>query len=201
MHYFSELIQQSLNRSREASLSVLGISDQALRAHLNEQFSDELGADGSFLAPPVFEHTFGWQEAPETLGDLLSPTMLANLEHAHAYRFLPASHPYTHQVQAWKTLLSEPPMSAVITSGTGSGKTECFMVPILEDLIREQAERNASMPGRAGLGTRCASASTTARRRRAMRRFATCNATIRKNSGLIRYCRARRCVARLRRSC
>jgi len=147
MHYFSELIQQSLNRSREASLSVLGISNQALRAHLNEQFSDELGAEGSFLAPPVFEHTFGWKEAPETLSDLLSPTMLANLEHAHAYRFLSASHPYTHQVQAWKTLLSEPPMSAVITSGTGSGKTECFMVPILEDLIREQAERNASLVG------------------------------------------------------
>lgn len=147
MQYFSELIQQSLNRSRESTLSVLGISNPALRAHLNEQFSDELGAQGSFLAPPVFEHTFGWKEATETLRDLLSPTMLANLEHSHAYRFSPTAHPYTHQVQAWKTLQSEPPTSAVITSGTGSGKTECFMVPILEDLIREQAQLDAPLVG------------------------------------------------------
>jgi hypothetical protein len=150
MQFFTELIQQSLDRSREASLSVLGISNPALREQLSEQLSDELGASGSFLAPPVFEHTFGWQEAPETLGELtplLSPAMLLNLEKAHAYRFSPTSHPYTHQLQAWRTLLSEPPTSTVITSGTGSGKTECFMVPILEDLIREQAQLGTPLVG------------------------------------------------------
>ncbi|MGT2430953.1 DEAD/DEAH box helicase [Cupriavidus basilensis] len=43
-----------------------------------------------------------------------------------------------HQLQAWETLLGPTPKSAVITSGTGSGKTECFMVPILDDLVRER---------------------------------------------------------------
>nr|WP_234932905.1 DEAD/DEAH box helicase [Aeromonas caviae] len=27
----------------------------------------------------------------------------------------------------------------LVSSGTGSGKTECFMVPVLEDLIRQQS--------------------------------------------------------------
>jgi len=150
MQFFTELIQQSLDRSREASLSVLGINNPALREHLTEQLSDELGAPGSFLAPPVFEHTFGWEQAPEKLGELtplLSPAMLSNLEKAHAYSFAPSSHPYTHQLEAWRTLLSEPPTSTVITSGTGSGKTECFMVPILEDLIHEQAQLGAPLVG------------------------------------------------------
>lgn len=48
--------------------------------------------------------------------------------------------PYEHQYQAWKTLLQEKnaegkPMSVVVTTGTGSGKTECFMMPLVRDLI------------------------------------------------------------------
>lgn len=42
--------------------------------------------------------------------------------------------PYEHQYQCWKTLLKEKTpdgknMSIVVTTGTGSGKTECFMLP------------------------------------------------------------------------
>ena len=70
MNSFKELIAQSLRRTREATLGVLGVTDPGLRAHLAEQMPDQLGADGCFLASPVFEHTFGWKEAPETLGDL-----------------------------------------------------------------------------------------------------------------------------------
>ena len=48
--------------------------------------------------------------------------------------------PYEHQYQCWKTLLREQspdgkPMSIVVTTGTGSGKTECFMLPLVQDLI------------------------------------------------------------------
>lgn len=151
MHYFRELIEQSLGRTREATLSVLGISNGDLRAHLGEQMSNELGAEGCFLAPPVFEHTFGWQLSDETLADLdgtlLSSTLLTTLQNAHAYRFSSTAHPYTHQLDAWQTLLSDKPKSTVITSGTGSGKTECFMVPILEDLIREREKTNQPLVG------------------------------------------------------
>ncbi|WP_087723517.1 DEAD/DEAH box helicase [Pandoraea sp. PE-S2T-3] len=144
MKYFTTLVEQSLNRTREATLSILGVNDEALRRHLGEQMNDELGSEGCFLAPPVFEHTFGWQESEEaTFGDLsgrlLSKTLVDTLQSAPPpYRFAAASHPYVHQLTAWETLLGPTPKSAVITSGTGSGKTECFMIPILDDLVRER---------------------------------------------------------------
>ncbi len=48
--------------------------------------------------------------------------------------------PYEHQYQCWKTLLKDKTpdgknMSIVVTTGTGSGKTECFMLPLVQDLI------------------------------------------------------------------
>lgn len=152
MRFFRNLIEQSLERTREATLGVLGINHPGLRRHLSESMVNTLGAEGCFLAPPVFEHTFGWREAELRLQDLpseglLSPSLLDTLASAPAYRFPKTAHPYVHQLQAWRTLLDETPRSAVITTGTGSGKTECFMVPILEDLIREHERSEAALVG------------------------------------------------------
>lgn len=148
---YRELIDQSLSRAREATLGVLGINHPGLRRHLTTQMSNELGAEGCFLAPPVFEQTFGWQEAEETLaalsGSLLSPRVVETLANAPAYQFSSDIRPYTHQLQAWKVLAEKQPKSVVITSGTGSGKTECFMVPILQDLLAEREVNNAPLVG------------------------------------------------------
>ena len=47
-------------------------------------------------------------------------------------------YPYQHQFESWQTLLKEQydgkPMSICVTTGTGSGKTECFMMPLVYDL-------------------------------------------------------------------
>lgn len=52
--------------------------------------------------------------------------------------------PYEHQYQCWKHLLEEKvdgkPKSICVTTGTGSGKTECFMLPLVYDLDRQQRE-------------------------------------------------------------
>ena len=45
--------------------------------------------------------------------------------------------PYTHQLHAWDLLGVNEPRSTVVTSGTGSGKTECFLVPLLNDLATQ----------------------------------------------------------------
>lgn len=152
MRFFRDLIEQSLERSREATLGVLGINHPGLRQHLSQSMVNELGADGCFLAPPVFEHTFGWKESELRLQDLqaerlLSPSLLNTLESAPTYQFPRAAHPYVHQLEAWRILLGEKPRSTVITTGTGSGKTECFMVPILEDLIREHERVESALVG------------------------------------------------------
>lgn len=45
--------------------------------------------------------------------------------------------PYKHQFESWKTLLDDNWKSIVVTSGTGSGKTECFMVPLIHALTKD----------------------------------------------------------------
>lgn len=47
--------------------------------------------------------------------------------------------PYEHQYKCWDVLLNQhtadnKPKSIVVTTGTGSGKTECFMMPLVHDL-------------------------------------------------------------------
>lgn len=47
--------------------------------------------------------------------------------------------PFKHQYNSWYSLL-EQNKSIVVTSGTGSGKTECFMVPLIHDLTKDQQD-------------------------------------------------------------
>ena len=44
--------------------------------------------------------------------------------------------PYKHQVEAWKSLTASDCRSMVVTTGTGSGKTECFMIPLVNELLQ-----------------------------------------------------------------
>ena len=56
--------------------------------------------------------------------------------------------PYEHQYQCWNTVLKARTddgkyKSFVVTTGTGSGKTECFMLPLVHDL-RNQPQREVT---------------------------------------------------------
>lgn len=51
---------------------------------------------------------------------------------------------YAHQINAFERIANG--HSIVVTTGTGSGKTECFMFPIINELIKEIKEGN-SEPG------------------------------------------------------
>ncbi len=63
------------------------------------------------------------------------------------YRFGQDWRPHKHQLEAWRLLSAETPQSVVVTSGTGSGKTECFMVPILDALVREHEAQKTKLVG------------------------------------------------------
>lgn len=70
-------------------------------------------------------HSVSSEEAKALVGGLWKATKYA---------------PYEHQYQCWKTLLKGKtadglPMSVCVTTGTGSGKTECFMMPLVKDLV------------------------------------------------------------------
>ncbi|MBJ6127394.1 DEAD/DEAH box helicase [Microvirga splendida] len=142
-----DFLRQICQGSASAVLSQSGLRNPALLRRLQDLLSADPGLPNSFLADPVLEGAFGWTEAHETMAQLeglLDPALIDALdlqnpidpERNERYRFGRDWHPYAHQVEAWRTLLAPQPKSVLVSSGTGSGKTECFLIPILEDLLR-----------------------------------------------------------------
>lgn len=142
---FSSLTDEFRTRLARALLSSWGPVSDTLRTHLLQKLSGELGADGSLLAQPVFEAMFPWVEAEPTMrelaGNLLDPRLVDAMNGAETQPFPDTFHPYSHQLEAWKALKEEPPRSVVVSCGTGSGKTEAFAVPVLNDLIGEASDK------------------------------------------------------------
>jgi DEAD/DEAH box helicase domain-containing protein len=154
--YFSALLPELSTRAARSTIGVLGFSNAPLRKHLLDVFSRGYGQPGCFLGDPVFEATFGWKLADETMGELsgklLHPEVVRSMDKpwgtsSKDYEFLKSSRPYKHQIASWRALLGPGYQSVVITSGTGSGKTECFMVPILSSIA--QAKKN--IPNQTGV--------------------------------------------------
>ena len=145
-------------RAGRAVLALLGLRSPALRADLRRRFERQPGADGSFLSDPVIEGAFSYEAVEERMrdlpGDILTPELVRALDapgKGFAEQRFPADRrPYRHQVAAWHSAKDPDRRGYVVSSGTGSGKTETFLFPILDDLIRE-----SSVPGRRQLlGTR-----------------------------------------------
>lgn len=134
--FLPSLKEKALN---EAVGSVF-FKNQALNRWLRETLGGTEGKDLSqrLLGDPVFEATFAWKSSSKTfrkLGEegLFSREALAAFGDKYA-----TVHPYRHQLEAFSLLLErERHNSVILSSGTGSGKTECFMMPLIEDLARE----------------------------------------------------------------
>lgn len=154
--YFADLFPLLQDRSRQSALGVLGLGSNSLRHQLDTIFSSPLGETGSLIGDPAFEAVFGWTEGPDSMSDLSATLLDQKLVENMAsppknlkedYEFPLNRHPYTHQLMAWKTLCDESPRSAIVASGTGSGKTECFMVPILHRLSKQSQQLRSKLIG------------------------------------------------------
>ena len=149
----SNLIEDLSTRSGRAILSQLGLRSPALREYLAKLYARKPGEPGSLLADPVLEAAFGWRETEDDMQALARSGLLRDelvsamddppREYRKEYRFPRNRKPFKHQLECWRHLLDDVPRSVLVTSGTGSGKTECFLVPILEDLARERARGHA----------------------------------------------------------
>jgi hypothetical protein len=127
-------------RAANAVVNHASLRSTAANAALLRRLGGDPGAAGAMLGDPVFEGSRVWKPAQETLvdlaGDVLSQELVAALGCEGENRIRA---PYVHQLAAWKAARAG--KSYMVTSGTGSGKTECFMVPMLDDLVRESAEK------------------------------------------------------------
>jgi len=139
-------LAQSLNsRGARAVLALLALRSPILREYLRNRFEQPPGTDGSFLSDPVIEAAFGYETTAEVMrdlaGTLLAESLIKALDNPgkrfEEQRFPKDRHPYLHQVSAWRCAKDPAKRGYVVSSGTGSGKTECFLIPILDDLVRE----------------------------------------------------------------
>ena len=140
MNYFS-----FYNKAK--NLLIDSLSSLWFKGHAKEQeyIKRILREDEPLFAEPVFQSIFPWKESKNSFEEHYSKLNLLDHEFVTALssdkidedlRFPLNRHPYEHQTESWKTMLSPQPKTIVVTTGTGSGKTECFMIPVLQDLAR-----------------------------------------------------------------
>jgi len=149
MEYFSSLIDQLAKRASRATLGQFGIRSKPLREFLWKKYSSAPGCSGSFLGDPVFEATFGWKPYNKTMNELSGELLEEKVVHAMAnppkeladdYEFKSEWKPYDHQFEAWEHLAADDVRSVIVSSGTGSGKTECFLVPVFNDIVKRKSK-------------------------------------------------------------
>ena len=106
-----------------------------------------LDQDGRIYRLPMIEplppYQSSGQHLDSALGDLLSEQWSRHeIEEAAEFMtqgLFPANWElYRHQRDAVKAVLADG-ADTVITTGTGSGKTECFMLPVIASILRESA--------------------------------------------------------------
>lgn len=150
---FSESLALVSKRAATAVISQGRLRSFSARKALSRRLSVEPGVGESFIADPVFEAARVWRRSESTLDDLagafLEEELVTALDSAPTKRWPrcaseTAQHvaPYHHQILAWQA--ARDGKSYMVTSGTGSGKTECFMVPMLDDLLKQAGGRKAN---------------------------------------------------------
>ncbi|EGO6654328.1 hypothetical protein ACPFSD_004827, partial [Escherichia coli] len=115
LHY-APLLNQLHQRAVRSVVSQLALRSKSLTHYLESQYFQPPGQEGSLLADPVFESTFGWMPADETMEDLRDKLISSPLVDALSK----APVPFRHQLTAWRTIL-EDKKSLLVSSGTGSG--------------------------------------------------------------------------------
>lgn len=103
------------------------------------------------ISEPVFQSIFPWESSKETFENHATKLGIFDKAFVKAldsidnpdFRFPLDRHPYKHQTKSWEELLVHK-KTIVVTSGTGSGKTECFMMPVLQDILRSNVRGRAT---------------------------------------------------------
>lgn len=136
---------QTASRLRQAYIRYLKTIKPFQDERLREAFSRALEAENMLVKGPYLELTPPFV-AGKTIQELLADNVLSPRFRGfcHEAGFLLDRPLYWHQEQAIRKARAG--RNLVITTGTGSGKTEAFLIPILDSLARE-AEAGTLSPG------------------------------------------------------
>src|SRR5687768_5064143 len=113
-----------------------------------------LDVDGRIYRQPLIEPVPTYQSSNQTfqsiaqslLGNSWNQADIADLaQFVSLELFPPTRMPYTHQREVFAGSVTAG-NDIVVTTGTGSGKTECFLLPIIASLVRESAGWGAPGP-------------------------------------------------------
>lgn len=117
------------------------------RRDLQDQLESLIGEAGYLAKGPYLEAAPPYQGA-STVRELVSSGGLCKsmllLGDGNVRKFDPDRKLYLHQVRALQKARAG--KNYIVTTGTGSGKTECFLLPILDDILRE-FEKAGPRPG------------------------------------------------------
>src|ERR1043166_3553306 len=131
-------LEGTIRRYMQASLPV-----SLKYPRLREQITAALGEKDRLVKGPYVEALSDFVKAA-SLKDLVTrnPALLhGDFEKLTANEYERALH--QHQASALQAIIGEQ-QNAIVATGTGSGKTECFLYPILDSLLKEA---DLSKPG------------------------------------------------------
>lgn len=112
---------------------------------LNSDFDHQLRGEFKLAKGPLLEATPPY-ETGARLSDLVNEGVLSSGFLDFSEEALPLDRRlYLHQEQAIRSARSG--RNLLIATGTGSGKTECFLLPIIDALLRERETGTLAKPG------------------------------------------------------
>ncbi|MCP1246711.1 DEAD/DEAH box helicase [Acetobacter cerevisiae] len=138
-HLYTALERLS-RRSADAFVGYARFSKPSLTSLVHDMLRGVPGSGSAgLISDPYLEAAKLWKPAHETYAQLAEEGLLEKgfvkaLARSNPNWMGKSCHPYAHQVEALRT--AQTGKSYIVTSGTGSGKTECFMLPVINDVLR-----------------------------------------------------------------
>lgn len=122
-----DYLQESMMRYYETAYE---LRDESIR----REREGILAREATF-ADPYLELMPQYAPSTQTVRDLFESLAIPDGAELVAGGLLPFERPYAHQAEALRKSMAGKPV--VVTSGTGSGKTEAFLLPIVARMVEE----------------------------------------------------------------
>lgn len=137
---FKNFYTKAENRLTDAILSLWATGDKEMQDYFKSILSQE-----PIMADAVFQAMFPWEQSHidfQNTNFLYGTNFIKSLDSIRnpEFQFPKDRFPYKHQIESWQSLLLDK-KSIAVTTGTGSGKTECFMLPVLQDIYENNRDQ------------------------------------------------------------